>query len=303
MYDVTIVGAGPAGASAALLLARARRRVLVLDTGEGRNSASRGVHLLLSREGSEPARLRRESWEQLSPYPDLDTRRIAAVTAAGERDGFEVTLADGDVVASRRLLLATGVRDLLPPVDGLAEHWGRSAFLCPYCDGWEARDQAMGTLITDAESLHFADRLLRWSGDLSAFRHGAFAIPGEQRDRLRAAGLTVYDSPVARVRGVEGRMKEVVLADGTVVACSALFVHPETEQRSGLARELGCTVLEDDSVEIDFANATSVPGVYAAGDMARTAYQPTPIAYVAAAATSGLVAATFIDTDLYGSTG
>lgn len=299
-YEVIVVGGGPAGMSAANLLARARRKVLLLDSGSGRNANVDSIHLLVSRDGIAPEEFRAKARRQLEGYPELQTVAGTAVRVSGQEGDFIVEAENGAEYRSSRVLLTTGLADDLPQIDGLKEKWGKSAFLCPYCDGWEIRDRPMSVLVTSQEDLPFAMMMTRWSPKITVLTGGELDISERDRGILDSLGAAVEERPVAGVTGQGGSMDSVVLDDGGTVPSSAMFLHTKTQQRSDLPRQLGCTLLEDGCVEVDHANKTSVPGVYAAGDMARPVYQPVPIAYVAAAASDGLVAAGFLDADLFG---
>jgi thioredoxin reductase len=302
MFDVVIVGGGPAGLNAALLLGRARRRVLVYDTGAPRNASVAHLHGFLSRDGLPPSELGRIGREQLGAYGSVELRQVQveAAGSAGDGDGFAVTLADGTREAARRLLLATGVVDQLPAIDGLAGLWGRSVFNCPYCDGWEVRDQPLAVLGADQRALQLALHLTGWSGDVVWCSNGPLPAPLQQAAgaQLAARGVRLRQEPIAGLEGADGRLARIVLATGEVVERRAAFLHPPTRQRSALPGQLGCVLLEDGSVSVGDFGQTSVAGVFAAGDMARRPTMPVPGAQVVIAAAEGAIAAVAIDQDL-----
>jgi thioredoxin reductase len=300
MFEVIIVGGGPAGLNAALLLGRARRQVLLCDAGAPRNAPVEQVHGFLSRDGLPPAELLRVGRAQLAAYPSVQLRQaeVRAASADGDPAGFTVTLAGGAREQARRLLLATGVVDQLPAIDGLAELWGRGVFNCPYCDGWEVRDQPLAVLGADTRAFQLALHLTRWSGDVVWCSNGPPPEADVDRALLAARGVRVRQEPIARLDGADGRLQRVVFAGGEPEARAAAFLHPPTRQRSGLPGQLGCALLEDGSVSVGDLGQTSVPGVFAAGDMARRPTMPLPGAQVVIAAAEGAVAAVAIDQDL-----
>lgn len=301
MYDAMIAGAGPAGLQAALTLGRARRRVLLADGGPGRNAPSDAVHNVLSRDGIAPAELRRISLEQLASYESVEVRAGVSVGAVeGKVDDFRISLAGGGSgeVGARRLILATGVEDVLPAVDGLAPRWGVSVVHCPYCHGWERRDQPLAVLGLGEWSVHEAVHLRRFSDDVVLCTHDVIDLKDEQRDLLSACGVAVRESAVVRLEGDGTALSRLVFADGSTLARSALFCHPPTRQASNLPGQLGCTLLDDESVEINDFCQTSVPGVFAVGDMARRAGMPLAGAQVVIAAAEGAVAAVVADQEL-----
>jgi thioredoxin reductase len=304
MLDVVIVGGGPAGLNAALLLGRARRQVLVCDAGAPRNAPVAHVHGFLSRDGLPPAELLRVAREQLAAYPSVDLRDVqveaAEATGDGGGEGFVVTLADGTRESARRLLLASGVVDQLPAVDGLAGLWGRGVFNCPYCDGWEVRDRPLAVLGADQRALQLALHLTRWSSDVVWCSNGPLPAPLEEAGRapLAAWGVRLHQEPIVRLEGADGQLARVVFASGETLERRAAFLHPPTWQRSDLPGQLGCVLLEDGSVSVGDFGQTSVAGVFAAGDMARRPTMPVPGAQVVVAAAEGAVAAIAIDQDL-----
>lgn len=294
MRDVVVVGAGPAGLNAALVLGRARRTVLLTDTGEPRNAAVRAIHGFLSRDGTDPAELRAVARDQLRQYPSVEIRQVAAETARRDGDHIEVTLSDQTTVLTRRVVLASGVADELPDIDGLAGHWGRGVFNCPYCDGWEHRDQPLAVLGADIVNVLLALNLVHWSPDVVLCTNGGTADADSLR-LLAARGVTLRADPVRAVEGNSTGLERIVFAGGPPLQRRALFFEAPTRQRSDLAAQLGCAFLDDGCVQVDDVGHTSVPGVFAAGDMARRPSMPLPGRFVVAGAAEGAIAAVAID--------
>lgn len=269
-FDVIVVGAGPAGLSAALMLGRCRRRVLVCDTGRPRNAASHALHGYLTREGIAPAEFLRLGCEELRRYDTVELRAVEVTGARVDADGFLVTLADGAVLGCRKLLLATGVVDELPPVVGLAQLYGRSVFHCPYCDGWEVRDQPLAIYGAGENGTGLALELTTWSRDLVLCTNGA-ALDRADRETLVRAGVVVREAPIARLEGRDGILERIVFADGEVVARRALFFCTGQHQTSRIAAELGCEFNEKGTVPTGDCEITNVPGLFVAGDASRLA--------------------------------
>ncbi|BDP42389.1 pyridine nucleotide-disulfide oxidoreductase [Deinococcus aetherius] len=291
-YDVIVVGASNAGLSAALVLGRACRSVLVLDGGPPRNAPADAAHGFLTRDGTLPAELLRIAREQLIPY-GVEVRPVAAAGARALPEGFQVELAGGELVEARRLLLASGVRDLLPEVPGLRERWGQSVHHCPYCHGWEVRDEPIAVYGRGDMAFHQAVLLHHWSPDLVLLTGGPAEMTADQRHQLSALGIEVIESAVERLEGPGPQLQRVVFQGGGSLARSALFVGPRQEQRSTLPTELGCACTEDGVyVNTQPGGQTSVPGVYAAGDMTG------PLQQVAQAVAGGALAAATLNNEL-----
>jgi thioredoxin reductase len=295
MLDVVIVGGGPAGLNAALVLGRARRNVLVCDSGQPRNATVRAMHGFLSRDGMDPAALRQIARNQLEVYPTVQVRDLEVQTAVPDGEQFTLHLGDGTTEQARRLLLATGVVDQLPPIPGLAELWGRGVFNCPYCDGWEVRDQPLAVLAADARNLQLALHLTRWSPDVLLCGSDTADLDDDARRLLAAHKVQLREEPIARLDSGDGGLERIVFAHGEPAERAAGFLQAPTRQRSDLPSQLGCTLLEDGSVMVDDLGQTSVPGVLAAGDMARRSSMPVPGAQVVIAAAEGAIAAVAID--------
>jgi thioredoxin reductase len=291
MYDVIIVGAGPAGLSAALILGRCRRRVLVCDTGKPRNSAAQAIHGFLSRDGIAPRDFLRIARDQLRPYDTIELREIE-VTAAECRDTrFRVTLADGAALDTRKLLIATGVVDHLPDIPGFERLYGRSVFHCPYCDGWEVRDQPLAIYGRGNRGVGLSLELTGWSRDLVLCTDGPSEIAPHDRARLDRHGIGVREDRLVRLDG-EDRLERIIFAAGEPLARTALFFTTGQTQQSELAVRLGCQVNEKGTVPTGKYETTHLSGLYVAGDASRA------VQWVVVAAAEGAEAAFAINTDL-----
>jgi len=291
MYDVVIVGAGPAGLSAALMLGRCRRRVLVCDTGRPRNYASRAMHGYLSRDGISPREFLRLGREQLRQYDTIEIRDIEVTEAHCHESRFHVTLAGGEQFLTRKLLIATGVVDNLPELPGFAELFGISVFHCPYCDGWEVRDQPLAIYGRGARGYGLSLELTAWSRDLVLCSDGPCELNEEERTRLARHGIRVREDRLVRLEGRDA-LERIVFEQGEPLECRAVFFTTGQSQQSHLAHGLGCKINEKGTVLTGKYETTHLPGLYVAGDASRA------VQWVVVAAAEGAEAAFAINTDL-----
>jgi len=271
VFDVAIVGGGPAGLQAALLAGRACLKVVVIDGGEARNATTHAAHSFPTRDGIAPFELRRIATEQLARYDVTVLAPRSVSTATGENGAFDLTLDDGGRIDARKLILATGVRDALPDVPGLRDLWGRGVFHCPYCDGWEVRDQPIA-LMMKRERVPEAMRHFRtWSHDLTIVPMPEESLGDEIRVQANELVVTVRDDRVSRVvRGQDG--VTIAFESGPPLDVAAMFVQPGQVPRTDLARHLGCETIDDGPfpglLRVDGFGRTTVEGVFAAGDVA-----------------------------------
>ncbi|MCU1380661.1 MAG: dependent oxidoreductase [Acidimicrobiales bacterium] len=287
-YDVVVVGGGAAGLSAALVLGRARRRVAVVDAGHPRNAPAAHMQGFLSRDGMPPADLLAAGRAEVTGYDvELVDDQVAAI-----EPGLTVRLIGGAVLQARRLLVATGVSDELPDIPGVRERWGKDLLHCPYCHGWEVRDQPLGVLGTVAGSTQHALLVRQWSDDVMFFVHTYELAPAE-RVQLEARGVQVVEGEVGRLVVEADRLTGVELVDGRVIERNAVFVRPgNVPHADGLLSGLGCDLNETGFVIVDATGRTSTPGVWAAGNVVD------PRAQVITAAGAGSAAAIAINADL-----
>ncbi|MFE5856098.1 NAD(P)/FAD-dependent oxidoreductase [Streptomyces sp. NPDC056500] len=300
--DAVVIGGGAAGLNGALMLGRSRRSVVVIDSGIPRNAPADGVHGLLGLDGIPPAELLRRGREEVRGYGGLvvngevNSAARAASTMAGD-PRFTVTLTDGSTATARRLLIATGLRDILPDVRGLAEHWGHGVVYCPYCHGWEVRDEPIGVLAVNAASVHHALLFRQLTDDLVYFTQGT-ELDKLTRERFAARNIRIDDTPVAEVMAdEEGDIAGVRLADGRFVSRRVLAVATRMQARTEGLDGLGLP-MEDvpGGMGRRFASGTAgtteVPGVWVAGNATDLTAQ------VGASAAAGALAGAHINADL-----
>ena len=298
-YDVVVIGGGPAGLSGALALSRARRSVLVVDGGAPRNAPAGHVHNYLGREGTPPGELLATGRAEVAGYGgELTEGEVTSATALD--GGFAVTLADGREVRARRLLVTTGLVDELPAVPGVRELWGRDVLHCPYCHGWEVRDQAIGILATHPMGIHQALMWRQWSADVTLFVHTGPQPSDEQWEELAARDISVVTGEVVELETAGDRLSGVRLADGHVFARDAVVVAPRFDARSAVLASLGLDAqpvlmgshIMGSAVPADPNGVTAVPGVWVAGNVTDLTAQ------VIGSAAAGLRVGGMINADL-----
>ena len=268
-WDVVIVGAGPAGLSAALVLGRCRRRVLLCDRGTPRSWASKAMHGFITRDGVSPEQFRRLAHRELKRYESITfwPGEVSKVTRSAQ-GGFTVRLGRR-VARSRKLLIATGVLDQLPAVDGLVELFGISVFQCPYCDGWEYRDQPLAAYGRRQRGVEMARALTAWTRDIVLCTDGRSGLTAAQKAQLERAGIRVVSRKVERLESARGKLTHIVFRGGLSIARAALFFDTPSWPQSPLAEQLGCKFARHGGVLCGKYEATSVPGVYVAGNIIR----------------------------------
>jgi len=290
-WDCIVVGAGPAGLNAALVLGRARRRVLVLDSAHPRNYATHEMHGVLGHDGLDPADLRTRGRTELGRYG------VEVVTAeVHEAEALDSTVrvtSSRGADLTRTVLLATGILDEVPDIPGFAEVWGTSAHTCPYCDGFEHRDERLAILAAGARGEHLAILLRQWSEDVVLLSNGPHGLDADQLARVQALGIPIIETPVVALDSDDGgRLRRLRLDDGETLDRDALFFYVGWQFRNDVARRLGCQLRDDGSIAVDSSQATTIDRVYAAGNCAD------PRALVPAAAGSGATAAVAINARL-----
>lgn len=267
MQDVIVIGGSYAGMAAALQLARARRKVTVIDAGLRRNRFASHSHGFLGQDGADPAVIWADARRQLLAYPTLDWVEGTATAITGSKDDFRVSVEGGDAFAGHRVLLALGVVDQLPDIPGLAERWGKTVFHCPYCHGYELDRGSIGVIATGPMSVHQAQLLPEW-GQVTFLTNDAIALDADQREDLRTRGVVIEETPIDRVVG----NSDVTLRDGRTLSFIGLFTATRTEPATSLAESAGCQLMETPmgrQIRTADSKETDVPGIFACGDAAR----------------------------------
>jgi thioredoxin reductase len=294
LYDVVIVGGGPGGLAAALALGRARKRVLLCDSGPRRNAAASHLHNFVTRDGTPPEEFRRIGREQLASYPEVEVRDLRVESVSGTRGAFLVRLGASEIQA-RRVLLCTGMIDESLPIEGFRELWGNAIFQCPYCHGWEAQDRRWGVLLDAANVgmlVPFTLMLRGWTRNLLVFKAGSFEIPEETSAQLERAGVRIEIAPAQRLVARGRELEAVELSTGDRVPCDVLFAHPPQRQVD-LVRSLDLELDEHGFVRVEaMKGETSIPGIFAAGDLTTRGQS------AIFAASAGVLAATMINLEL-----
>jgi thioredoxin reductase len=287
-FDVVIVGGGAAGLSAALVLARARRRVMIVDAGNPRNGVSEHLHGYLTRDGQSPTQLLAAGRKEVLEYGGEMTTGTAIGIEQTEDGGFLVQTDATASLEARTVLVATGLRDELPNIAGLQDRWGVDVLHCPYCHGYEVRDTPIGVLGGDNRpfTIHQASLVSQWSDDVVFFPN-RIELTGTERERLTVRGIRIVEGDVAGVSVADGRLDGVELASGQVVPRSVVFVGPRFVPRDALLTDLGCEADENGWVVTDPAGSTSMPGVWAAGNVSDS---PAQLITAAAAGSKAAIA-------------
>lgn len=291
-YDCIIIGGGPAGLSGALALGRARKDVLVLDDSRPRNAVTHEMHGFVTRDRIEPSEFRRVAKEQISEYPSVEFAAETVVSVEGSDGQFQITTEQGQTYESRKVLFAIGKKDLPLPIPGLMDAYGKSAFVCPYCDGWELRDQELVIIAKGAGAMHLAKMIPGWSSRYAVCTNGPDELTEEEREELHQHNVPVFDAPIRSIVSTDGLVERIELEDGTKVPCTGIFFAPQLTLGSELPASIGCELKESGSVVTDMLGRTNVPGVYCAGDAGSEMYQ------AIAAASTGAAAAMSINSEL-----
>ncbi|HYG16346.1 MAG TPA: NAD(P)/FAD-dependent oxidoreductase [Bacteroidia bacterium] len=265
-FDVIIIGGSYSGLSAALSLARALRNVLIIDSGQPCNRQTPHAHNFLTQDGKTPAEVSALAREQVLQYPTVQFYQGLAVKGSKRDNGFEITTRAGDTFTSRKLLFATGVKDVMPDIKGFAECWGISALHCPYCHGYEVRGEKTAVIANGEMGYEFTRMISQWTKDLTLLTNGPSALEREQAAKLEKNGIRVIETEIISFEHDNGYVKRVALKDGTQLPVRAVYAKPKHEQNSDIPITLGCELTEHGYIKADMSQKTSVHGVYACGD-------------------------------------
>lgn len=292
-YDCAIVGGGPAGLNAALVLGRARRSVALLDNSQPRNGVTHASHGFITRDGIQPSEFRRIAYEEVLSYPSVRHWKNEVIDIQRTEHGFILRTDSNEQIHARKLILAAGLREVLPEIEGIRDFYGKSLFVCPFCDGWELRDQPLALVSEHPGVFHKTKLLLNWSRDLIVCTNGSDILTPEQRQQLASRGIRIVDTQIAAFSGRNGLLERVHFTDGTQIERSGGFVDPTQIPNVKFDEALGYKTEKNGGIVIDPMGRTTAAGVYAAGDSAYV--MPSQLIYAAA---SGSKAAMSVMADL-----
>lgn len=288
--DVVIIGGGAAGLNAALVLGRARRMVTVIDEELPRNRVTNESHGFLTRDGISPTEFRRISKEQILKYPTVSFKTETVIAVSGSNGNFRVETESGSIIQSRKVLFATGMKDILPNIEGLAEVYGTSAFVCPFCDGWELRDRHLSVIGTNEMVLHLVKLLTGWTNHITLLTNEMQFLSKEQLIDLENHSIRVIHNQIKNIESTNGMVKRINFISEVALPCEGIFFVPKLVQASSIPASLGCKVSDEGpfhTLIIDEMGRTNVEGIYSAGDSASRYHQ-----LIAAASSGGLAAGT-----------
>lgn len=274
-FDVIIIGGSYAGLSAALALGRALRNVLIIDSGAPCNRQTPHSHNFLTQDGEQPAVIAKKAKTQVLKYSTVTFMNRLAVSgrqtgnpSTGQAGGFAVSTQTGEIFEAKQLILATGVKDIMPSIKGFPECWGISVIHCPYCHGYEVRNERTGILANGDIAFHYAQLILNWTTELTIFTNGRSTLTPEQHDKIAGHHIPIIEKEIACLEHQNGRVQQVVFKDGSAFALKALYSRPGFEQHCPVPDMLGCELTEQGLIKTDMFQQTTVAGVFACGDNA-----------------------------------
>lgn len=266
LYDVIIIGGSYSGLAAAMALGRSLKKILVIDSGLPCNRQTPHSHNFLTQDGSKPADIAATARAQVLQYPTIEWLQETAVTGKQMNNAFEITTGSGKKATGRKLIFATGIKDLLPDIDGLQECWGISALHCPFCHGYEVRNEKTGLIGNGDHAFEMAKLLSNWTKDLTLYTNGPSALTAEQTQQLRQHNIAVETGKLQSVHHANGHIREIVLKNGTKVPLTAVYLKTTFEQHCTIPQQLGCELTEEGYIKTDGTQSTSIDGIFACGD-------------------------------------
>jgi thioredoxin reductase len=294
LYDCAIIGGGPAGLNAALILGRARRNVILIDSNKPRNAVTQESHGFITRDGIKPNEFRQIAHKEIGRYPSVKYKEREITSVIKDKPSFELVTSEGERYQSKTIIISTGLKDVLPSIDNIYDYYGKSLFHCPYCDGWELRDKPLVVIIgEEVQGFHFIQTIYNWSKDLIVCTNGNTFKNSVQKELLLNKGIKIIENKIERFVGGNGQMQQIVFENGESILRNGGFVMPQLIQASDFAKQLGCECNSLGGIAIDPFGRTNIQGVYAAGDA--SVISP---AQIVIAAAEGLRAAAGVNMDL-----
>lgn len=294
LFDCAIIGGGPAGLNAALVLGRARRNTILLDNDNPRNAVTQESHGFITRDGIKPKEFREIAHRDIAKYPSVihEKREITSIIKKDQL--FELVTSNNELYQSKTIIISTGLKDVLPDIENISDYYGKSLFNCPYCDGWEMRDKPLAVIIEEQiQGFHFIQTVYNWSKDLIVCTNGKSILNSEQKRLIHNKGIKVIENKIKNFEGKNGHMEKINFENGESIIRKGGFVLPQPIQASDFAKKLGCEYNSLGGISVDFYGRTNIQGVYAAGDA--SVFAPAQLIISAA---DGLKAAAGVNRDL-----
>jgi len=294
LFDCAIIGGGPAGLNAALVLGRARRNTILFDNNRPRNAVTQESHGFITRDGIKPQEFREIAHKEIDKYPSVLYEKEEVTLITKKNQLFELVASNNELYQSKTIIISTGLRDVLPDIENISDYYGKSLFNCPYCDGWELRDKPLAVIIEEqTQGFHFIQTIYNWSKDLIVCTNGKPILIPEQKRLIHNKGIKIIESKIKNFEGKNGQMEKIHFENGESIIRKGGFVLPQPIQASDFAKKLGCEYNSSGGISVDFYGRTNVPGVYAAGDA--SVFAP---AQLIIAAADGLKAAAGVNREL-----
>lgn len=291
-YEVIIIGGSYSGLSAAMALGRALRKVLIIDSGLPCNRNTPHSHNFITHDGETPAAIATKARGQVLAYPTVKLINDKATSAEKTANGFTVTTESGLTFTTKKLLFATGVADIMPAIDGFADCWGKTILHCPYCHGYEVRNEKTAILANGDAAHHYAMLLSQWTKQLTLFTNGPAELKDEQKAKLEQHKIPIIEDKIAKLQHINGNLEAIVMKDGSSHNFEVMYSRPSIKQHCAIPAQLGCSLNEHGLITVDMLQKTNIYGVYASGD------STTPMRAVAVAVASGMMAGAAINNEM-----
>ncbi|MES2279056.1 MAG: NAD(P)/FAD-dependent oxidoreductase [Bacteroidota bacterium] len=266
LFDAIIIGGSYSGLAAGMALGRALKQVLIIDSGKPCNAQTPHSHNFLTQDGSTPAEISAIAKQQVGKYPTITFLNGIAIKTTKNQNGFEIQVASGETYWAKQLIFATGIRDILPDIAGISECWGISVLHCPFCHGYEMRNEKTGIIGNGDAGYELAGLIANWTQDLTLFTNGASTLTAEQTAKLNVHQIKIVETGIERLEHTNGYLQHIILKDGTKAPVTAVYVRSPCTQACQLPESLGCTLTEDGYIKVDAFQETTIKGVFACGD-------------------------------------
>lgn len=266
ILDCAVIGGGPAGLNASLVLGRSRRKTVLFDDNKPRNAVTNESHGFITRDGINPTEFREIASKELNEYPDVEIKRQQVINVTKKDQLFTIETDDEKVYQAKKVILATGLKEKLPDIDRISQFYGTSLFSCPFCDGWELRDRPLVVIAESHRAIHMAKVVYNWSKDLIISTNGNQFLSIDEKKVFEDKGIKIYEQKISSLMGDKGYLNQILFEDGTAIPREGGFIVPEMEQASSIGENLGCELNEQGAIKTDGMGRTNIEGVFACGD-------------------------------------